>query len=69
MRINLVFWKWRRFLTTRVSGSEMLHLEAGVFHGGATFKGAIELDEEQELELRLSMANGYRPTFWMDVER
>jgi len=69
MKVNLVFWRWRRFLTTRVDGNEMLHLEGGFFSGGSNFRGTIELDEEQELELRRSMADGYRPIFWVDGER
>jgi len=65
MKIKLIFLEWKRRELYPVSGSEMQGLEAGDFHGGSTFNGTIALDEEQETELRHSMANGHTPTFWV----
>ena len=69
MKIDLMFMKWRNSRLERVTGSEMLALEDGVFYGGTIFQADIELSEEQETELRYNLGIGYIPTFWATVRR
>ena len=69
MKIDLMFMKWKNRRLERVTGSEMLALEDGVFYGGTIFQADIELSEEQETELRYNLGIGYIPTFWATVRR
>ena len=66
MKIKLVFWKWKCIKLQRVTGSEMLKLETGVFHGGSTFSATIELSEEDMIEFLENYSKGYRPFFLID---
>jgi len=46
MKIDLMFMKWKNRRLERVTGSEMLALEDGVFYGGTIFQAELELSEE-----------------------
>ena len=64
MKIDLVFWDWRRL---DGKPDDMATCEASMrdFHGGTTFRGTIDLDEEQAEDLRESLAKGLVPHFWI----
>jgi len=64
MKIKLVFESWKS-APFQPSSPPSWRLENGDFHGGATFDGALELDADQEAELREAMERGYRPVFWV----
>lgn len=70
MKINLIFDDWRE------DGKSIYNTEKGValslhdFHSGSTFKGEIELTEEQECELIVAetYAN-VEPVFRVTISR
>ena len=65
IKVELVFFDWRARRLGRVSGSERMMLETGVFHPGTAFKGTIDLDKDQKAELASAWVQGFRPVFWM----
>jgi len=65
MKIKLVFYDWLAAGLRCPLGSEKMNLEAGDFHGGSTFPGTIDLDEEQEKELSMALREGWQPLFWV----
>lgn len=53
MKIKLVFEDWRDPTGKNIySTEEGIRLSAGDFHSGSTFTGTIDLDIEQEEDLR-----------------
>jgi hypothetical protein len=69
MRVKLVFDDWRDAATGRsvYTSMEGVALSMGDFHSGTVFDAEIELDSEQEQDLRASLAQGYRPVFWLGL--
>ena len=68
MKINLVFDHWSQdgiSLNDRGFNDDEVWLFMGSFHGGTTFHGTIDLDDEDAEELMEAMRKGYRPTFWI----
>jgi len=67
MKIKLIFDTWRS-----KEGHTILwnsDLSMGEFHSGTTFNGEIELDADNEIELKEHLQNGYRPVFWVMEKR
>jgi len=63
MKIKLVFEDWKRGGYSVYNTEIGTYLSAGDFHSGTTFKGDIDLDEEQYEELRMAFLKGYTPSF------
>ena len=65
MKVRLVFDDWRRGGRSIYATKEGVFLTIGDFHGGSTFDATIDVDPEQEAELRRAFATAARPVFWM----
>lgn len=63
MRIKLVFDDWTKNGQSIYSTLDGIELSMRDFHSGTTFDGIIQLDIDQEDELRLALKQGYVPTF------
>lgn len=66
MKVQLVFEDWRDCHDATISVYNAvvgIRLSSGDFHSGTTFSGEIDLDGEQEEELREAMARGFKPVF------
>jgi len=63
MKISLVFDVWTKKGKPIPFTEDNIWLSMGQFHGGTTFRGMIDLDEEDEEELREAFKDGFRPTF------
>lgn len=62
MKIKLVFQDWQD-----KNGNSVYHtcLSDGQFHSGTTFDGDIDLDVEDELELRNAIRKENNPVFYV----
>ncbi len=65
MKVFLVFDDWRRRGQSVYSTEAGVTLSMGDFHSGTTFPGTIDLDAEDEIELRGALRDGFQPVFWM----
>lgn len=65
MKIKLVFEDWRDGPTNKslYSITAGIKLRMGDFHSGSTFTGEIDLDVEQEEDIRESIELGAIPVF------
>ena len=64
MKIKLVFQDWQE-LGQPIDPEREHELSKGDFHAGSTFDGNIQLDAQQEEELREAIMAGYQPVFWV----
>jgi len=66
MKVALVFEDWRdKDHKSVYSTMKGIDLSMGDFHSGATFEAEIELDKEQEADLKQSLEEGYIPVFYV----
>jgi len=65
MKIKLVFEDWQHLGRSVRQTEKGTELSTGKFHGGTTFNGEIKLNEEDEIELREAVKEGYHPVFWV----
>ena len=63
MKIELVFWTWTKGGEDIYLTEESVWLSMGLFHGGTSFNGTIELDEQDAEELAEALSKGYSPMF------
>ena len=68
MKIKLVFLDWRKFGQSISLTEKGVDLSGGDFHSGSTFTATIELDGEQEQELRAALLAKYQPCWWMTLD-
>ena len=61
MKINLIFMNWQKEGNWIVDSEENSYLSMGLFHGGTTFDGEIDLPPDAEMELRDALEKGYDP--------
>lgn len=64
MPFELVFDRWRQRDSDEPPANDT-DLRMGPFHGGSVFSCTIDLDLEQEAELRAAIANGAVPVVWV----
>lgn len=69
MKIKLVLDDWQRNGKSLANTTASVFLSTGDFPAGCTFNGTIKLTVDQRLELLASIAAGYRPVFWIDIDR
>ena len=69
MKIELVFddWRVRKSWRSIYSTERGVELSSGDLHSGSTFRAEIELDAENEADLREAIANGAVPVFWVEL--
>jgi len=63
MKIKLVFYDWNLNGKSVYNTEEGIELSSGDFHSGTTFRGEINLDSDQEEEIRKAILLGYQPCF------
>ena len=51
MKVDLVFSHWERRGMALDRTEEAIELSMGNFHGGSTFSGSIDLEEDDRLDL------------------
>lgn len=69
MKIKLILEDWQKNGKLLSNTNDGVFLSMGDFHAGCTFEGNIELTVDQRLELIGAIAAGYRPVFWVDIDR
>lgn len=67
MKIKLVFDDWRKRLKSIYSTKEGIELSMGDFHSGTTFNAEIELNIEQEEDLKEALESGATPVFYVSA--
>jgi hypothetical protein len=65
MKIKLVFDDWQKEGKSIYSTEKGVELSMCNFHAGTTFDGEINLNKEQEEELKAALRKNYQPIFWM----
>lgn len=65
-QINLIFDDWRDSENRSIYDSERgIELSLGSFHAGSTFRGYIELDDDEADGLRAALKAGFTPVFYV----
>jgi hypothetical protein len=67
MKVKLVFNDWKFGGKSVYNTEEGVELAMGDFHSGTTLTGEIDLDREQEQEMRTAILAGYQPCFWISA--
>ena len=67
MKVKLVFDDWRRGSKSVYSTEEGVELSIGDFHSGTTFNAEIELNVEQEEDLKEALESGATPVFYVSA--
>ena len=66
MKIRLVFSDWQgKDFKSVYNTEEGIYLSGGDFHSGSTFDAVIDLDREQNAELKLALKKGFIPFFYV----
>ena len=63
MKIRMAFYDWTRRGKSIYDTPEGVDLSMGHFHSGTVFAGTIDLDPDDEAELRAALSHGAQPVF------
>ena len=63
MKIKLIFSDWEKNSKSIYATDKGIDLTMGDFHSGSTFDAEVNLNEEQEQELKQAIQDGYDPVF------
>ena len=66
MKVSLVFLDWyNQDMKSVYNTEEGVSLSLTDFHSGSTFEAKVDLDPEQEHQLRTILEEGYVPIFYI----
>ena len=63
MKVSRLFEAWKKDFRSAYNTAEGVDLCLGPFHHGTTFEADIQLEKDDEEELRSAIKNGFTPVW------